>query len=157
MKPWRLPLALNTTQMGIPLALDTTQMGTSLTLHTTQMRCRTGTVPVGMTPKRALAPRTLHRSLLLKPCRRPTRTQALPVVVASLRLMCRSPACVAAAWRSGSFCHVQQSLLSDAHRHERAYLEDTKGALDVLAERLAIRFVEGSEKVRGGACRSLGS
>ncbi|PNH05297.1 Type I inositol 3,4-bisphosphate 4-phosphatase [Tetrabaena socialis] len=73
--------------------------------------------------------------------------QALPVVVASLRLMCRSAACIEAAFRSGSFMHVQQSLLSDMHRHERAYLEDTKGALDVLAERLTVRFVEGSEKV----------
>lgn len=52
--------------------------------------------------------------------------QALPVVVASLKLQCRQPACLQAAARSGCFMHVQQSLLSDLHRHERAYLEDTK-------------------------------
>lgn len=108
---------------------------------------RTNTVPLDVTAKRTRAPQTyIIASHLVCPANAPPY-QALPVVVASLRLMCRSPACVAAAWRSGSFCHVQQSLLSDAHRHERAYLEDTKGALDVLAERLAIRFVEGSEKV----------
>ncbi|KXZ45597.1 hypothetical protein GPECTOR_53g90 [Gonium pectorale] len=73
--------------------------------------------------------------------------QALPVVLASLRLMCRSPASLLAASRTGSFAHVQLSLLSDLHRHERGYLEDTKGALDVLGDRLAVRFVEGSEKV----------
>ncbi|GLI63464.1 hypothetical protein VaNZ11_006438 [Volvox africanus] len=73
--------------------------------------------------------------------------QALPVVIASLRLMCGSAACLRAAHRTGSFLHVQQSLLSDLHRHERAYLEDTKGALDVLADRMVVRFVEGSEKV----------
>ncbi|KAG2451138.1 hypothetical protein HYH02_004405 [Chlamydomonas schloesseri] len=73
--------------------------------------------------------------------------QALPVVVASLKLQCRQPACLQAAARSGCFMHVQQSLLSDLHRHERAYLEDTKGALDVLADRLLIRFVAGSERV----------
>eukprot|EP00198_Chlamydomonas_reinhardtii_P011783 XP_001701120.1 predicted protein [Chlamydomonas reinhardtii] len=73
--------------------------------------------------------------------------QALPVVVASLKLQCRQPACLQAAARSGCFMHVQQSLLSDLHRHERAYLEDTKGALDVLADRLMVRFVAGSERV----------
>ncbi|KAG2484581.1 hypothetical protein HYH03_016624 [Edaphochlamys debaryana] len=73
--------------------------------------------------------------------------QALPVIVASLRLMLRSPACLAAAARTGAFLHVQQSLLSDLHRHERSYLEDTKGALDVLSERLVVRFVPGSGKV----------
>ncbi|GIL66193.1 hypothetical protein Vafri_19789 [Volvox africanus] len=73
--------------------------------------------------------------------------QALPVVIASLRLMCGSAACLRAAHRTGSFLHVQQSLLSDLHRHERGYLEDTKGALDVLADRMVVRFVEGSEKV----------
>ncbi|GIL69286.1 hypothetical protein Vretimale_12597 [Volvox reticuliferus] len=73
--------------------------------------------------------------------------QALPVVIASLRLMCGSTLCLRAAHRTGSFLHVQQSLLSDLHRHERGYLEDTKGALDVLADRMVVRFVEGSEKV----------
>ncbi|GLC45699.1 hypothetical protein PLESTF_000471800 [Pleodorina starrii] len=73
--------------------------------------------------------------------------QALPVVIASLRLMCGSAACLRSASRTGSFLHCQQSLLSDLHRHERGYLEDTKGALDVLSERLVVRFVEGSEKV----------
>ncbi|EFJ41630.1 hypothetical protein VOLCADRAFT_98381 [Volvox carteri f. nagariensis] len=72
---------------------------------------------------------------------------ALPVVIASLRLMCGSAACLRAACRTGSFLHVQQSLLSDLHRHERGYLEDTKGALDALGDKLAVRFVEGSEKV----------
>jgi hypothetical protein len=82
--------------------------------------------------------------------------QALPVIIASLRLMCRSGTAIRAAHRSSMFVHVQQSLLSDFHRHERGYLEDTKGALDVLSDRLAIRFVAGSERVRnhGAGCGS---
>lgn len=49
--------------------------------------------------------------------------QALPVIVASLRVACRSRACLEAAARAGSFLHVQQSLLSDLNTSEHSYLQ----------------------------------
>lgn len=73
--------------------------------------------------------------------------QALPIIAGSLRVMCRSQACIEAAYRTGHFLHVQQSLLSDLHRHERAYLEDTQGALEVLADKLQVRFTAGPSDV----------
>ncbi|KAJ9515956.1 hypothetical protein QJQ45_016863 [Haematococcus lacustris] len=66
--------------------------------------------------------------------------QALPVVAAGLRMACSQPACLEAAMRAGSFLHVQQSLLSDLQQDECSYLQDTKGALDLLSQRLVIRF-----------------
>jgi len=68
-------------------------------------------------------------------------SQALPVVVNGILTMCRRPVSMEAAYKSGSFLMVQQSLLSDCNPREGAYLQDAKGALDVLSQRLQIRFV----------------
>ena len=49
--------------------------------------------------------------------------QALPLVLASLQQTCSWSAALAAAFGTGTFLHVQQSLLSDLDRHEHQYLE----------------------------------
>lgn len=69
-----------------------------------------------------------------------TAAQALPKISASIKEMAKNPKSLANAVATGSFLHVEQSLLSDQDASERAMLEDMKGAMDYLKKNATIKL-----------------
>lgn len=71
--------------------------------------------------------------------------QAMPKIVRSLELMSSNETSLATAIATGSFLHVEESLLSDLDPHERVMIEDMKGAIDYIRQFATIQFGEKPE------------
>jgi len=66
--------------------------------------------------------------------------QALPKVAAAIKAMVADPDVMERVRTTGKFLYVEQSFLSDEASNEKRMIEDMKGALDALKEKLVVRY-----------------
>lgn len=72
--------------------------------------------------------------------------QALPEIMASVKLSAEDPEALYIAIKTGSFLHVAEGMLSHLNPAERGMIQDMKATLDYLSEHCTIQFVDDPTK-----------